>query len=63
MASTKKFVARKDFMLECGHAVKQGEEFVITSVFTCEHDKPKKTVLGKRASWVYLLKRQLGFKR
>jgi hypothetical protein len=38
MASSKTFVARKDFTLDCGHTVKKGDEFVITSVFTCKRD-------------------------
>lgn len=61
MANSKTFVAKKDFMLDCGHAVKQGDEFVITSIFTCKADTPKreKPESDKPASWGQILKRQL----
>ena len=39
MASKKTFVARKDFTLDCGHIVRKGDKFVITSIFTCEKDR------------------------
>ncbi len=44
MAQDKRFKAKKDFKLDCGHAVKAGEEFVVTKFFTCESDAKRLTV-------------------
>ncbi len=41
MAQTKRFKAKKDFKLDCGHVVKAGEEFVVTKTFTCGGDATK----------------------
>ncbi len=38
MAQIKRFKAKKDFTLDCGHTVKAGEEFVVTKTFSCEQD-------------------------
>ena len=38
MAQVKRFTAKKDFNLDCGHSVKAGETFVVTKSFTCEQD-------------------------
>ena len=36
MAQVKEFTAKKDLQLDCGHAVKTGESFEVTSVYTCK---------------------------
>ncbi len=41
MAQVKRFRAKKDFKLDCGHTVKGGEEFVVSKVFTCPPDSTK----------------------
>lgn len=38
MAQVKRYTAKKGFKLDCGHAVKQGEEFFVTKYFSCEED-------------------------
>ncbi len=43
MAQVKRYTAKKDFKLDCGHIVKAGQTFVVTKFFTCEVD-------GKRMS-------------
>lgn len=63
MASIKKLKANKDFMLDCGHAVRAGEEFVIASVFTCQADSASAGELLKRRthgkSWGELIRRSI----
>ncbi len=36
MAQVKRYKAKKEFKLDCGHVVKPGDEFVVTKSFTCE---------------------------
>ncbi len=38
MAQIKRFTAKKDLTLDCGHSIKVGETFVVTSVYSCEKD-------------------------
>jgi hypothetical protein len=38
MAQSKRFKAKKDLKLDCGHTIKAGESFVVTRVFSCEED-------------------------
>jgi hypothetical protein len=38
MAQVKRFKAKRDLNLDCGHAVKAGETFVVTKTFSCEQD-------------------------
>ncbi len=38
MSQEKRFKAKKDFKLDCGHVVKAGEEFVVVKSFVCEID-------------------------
>ncbi len=36
MAQVKRYTAKKNFALDCGHEVREGESFAVTKVFTCE---------------------------
>ncbi len=38
MAQSKRFKAKKELKLDCGHTIKAGEAFVVTRVFSCEQD-------------------------
>jgi hypothetical protein len=38
MAQVKRYKAKKDFKLDCGHEVKAGQGFVVTKFFSCEID-------------------------
>lgn len=38
MAQVKHFKARRDVVLDCGHKVRSGEAFVVTSFFCCDED-------------------------
>lgn len=38
MAQSRRFKAKKDLKLDCGHTIKAGEEFVVTRVFSCDQD-------------------------
>lgn len=38
MPQIKHFTAKKDLTLDCGHAIKKGEQFQITSVFSCDKE-------------------------
>ena len=38
MAQVKRFSAKKDLRLDCGHTIKAGETFVVTSIYACEKD-------------------------
>jgi hypothetical protein len=38
MAQVKRYTAKKDLKLDCGHTVKAGEKFVVTRFFSCEED-------------------------
>ncbi|MBI4785848.1 MAG: hypothetical protein HY782_02240 [Chloroflexi bacterium] len=38
MPQVKRYQAKKDLKLDCGHTVKAGETFVVTKTFTCEED-------------------------
>ncbi len=38
MAQTKRYTAKKDLRLDCGHTIKAGETFVVTSIYSCEKD-------------------------
>lgn len=38
MAQVKRFTAKKDLQLDCGHSIKAGETFVVTSIYSCEKD-------------------------
>ena len=38
MAQVKHFKAKRDVTLDCGHKVRSGEAFVVTSFFCCEED-------------------------
>jgi hypothetical protein len=38
MAQVKRYKAKKDFKLDCGHEVKAGQSFVVTKFFSCEID-------------------------
>lgn len=38
MAQTKRFTARRELTLDCGHTVKAGEVFQVTSTYTCQQE-------------------------
>jgi hypothetical protein len=38
MRQVKRFTAKQASTLDCGHGVKPGQEFLVTSVYTCEED-------------------------
>lgn len=44
MAQVKKYRAKKEFKLDCGHTVKAGEMFAVTKTFTCEQDAKRLSV-------------------
>lgn len=44
MAQVQRYKAKKDFKLDCGHAVKAGETFAVTKTFTCEQDAKRLSV-------------------
>jgi len=48
MAQTKHFKAKRELKLDCGHMVKTGESFKVTSTYTCEQesDWPLKILLA-----------------
>ncbi len=38
MSQAKRFQAKRDLKLDCGHTIKAGESFVVTRFFRCEKD-------------------------
>lgn len=38
MAQTKRYTARQELKLDCGHAAKAGEIFQVTSIYTCQQE-------------------------
>ncbi len=44
MAQVKRYKAKRDFKLDCGHMVKAGEAFVVTKTFSCEEDAKRLSV-------------------
>ena len=38
MAQVKRFVAKKDLTLDCGHLIKAGETFAVTGIYACQKD-------------------------
>jgi hypothetical protein len=47
MARTKRYTAKQEIKLDCGHTVRQGQPFTVTSVFACEQpDCPWRTLLA-----------------
>lgn len=38
MPQVKDYVAKRDMKLDCGHTVKTGEAYHVTSVFTCDRE-------------------------
>lgn len=38
MAQTKRFTAQRELKLDCGHMVKTGEPFQVTSIYTCHQE-------------------------
>jgi hypothetical protein len=49
MAQVKRFKAKKNLKLDCGHTVKAGELFVVTRIFTCEQDAQRLDFQANRA--------------
>lgn len=41
MAHIKRFKAKRDLKLDCGHTAKVGETFAVSQHFTCEEDIPQ----------------------
>ncbi len=50
MAHVQRFKAKKDFKLDCGHAVKAGETFAVTKTFTCEADAKRLSIFQNLSS-------------
>jgi hypothetical protein len=38
MPQVKRLQARNDLELDCGHTIKAGESFIVTTLFSCERD-------------------------
>jgi hypothetical protein len=38
MAQIKRFTAKKDLRLDCGHTIKAGESFAVISIYACDKD-------------------------
>lgn len=38
MAQTKRFTANRELKLDCGHTIKTGESFQVTSIYTCNQE-------------------------
>ncbi len=38
MAQTKRFTANRELKLDCGHTIKTGEPFQVTSIYTCNQE-------------------------
>lgn len=38
MLQIKRLQAKNDLELDCGHTIKAGESFILTTVFSCERD-------------------------
>lgn len=53
MAQTKRFTAKQELKLDCGHTVKTGESFQVTHVYTCEQEGswPLKILLACFTVW------------